>query len=213
MQITTLTHPLAAHLLTELRDTATDGERYRTISKRLGLLLITEATRTLGLRECEVQTPLERTSGAALDANPLFIPVLRAGLGLLPAAQELFPASPIGFVGVARDEKTAVPQQYLCKTMNPAGRDVFVLDPMLATGGSAIMTAHEICKIGLPRSLHFVHVIAAPEGIARLQHEGFGARYPGMKIGLTIAQIDRQLNAQNFILPGLGDYGDRLNAE
>jgi uracil phosphoribosyltransferase len=208
LQVSSLIHPLAKQLLTQLRDVTTNGESYRAISKRLGLLLVSQATSQLTVSQISVQTPLEVTSGYKLDSNPLFIPILRAGLGLLPAAQELFPNSPVGFIGVARDEKTAIPHSYLCKTMDPTGRDVFILDPMLATGGSVVMTMHEIVKLGMPKSLNLVHVIASPEGINRVAKEEFP-----VPVTLTIAQIDRQLDDHKYILPGLGDYGDRLFSE
>src|ERR1035438_7669297 len=205
MQVQTLSHPLARHLLTQLRDARTQGEAYRSISKRIGLLLIAQATKNLNVRDIEVMTPLEKTDGVELELNPLFIPILRAGLGLLPAAQELYPKSTVGFVGMARDEKTALPHTYLCKTMDPTGRDVFILDPMLATGGSAVAAIYEIIRIGVPKSLNLVHVVASPEGINRIAKEDFP-----IPMVLTIAQIDRELNDRKYILPGLGDYGDRL---
>ncbi|HYX80458.1 MAG TPA: uracil phosphoribosyltransferase [Actinomycetota bacterium] len=201
MSVTVVDHALAAHLLTSLRDERTSPPVFRTLSKRLALALVLEALRDLPVRRVRVRTPLEETEGAAL-ADLVAVPILRAGLGMLEAVTELVPEVAVGYIGLERDEASLRPQSYYRKLPEVEGRHVLVLDPMLATGGSG-SAATAAVKEGRPASIRFVCVVAAPEGIKRME-----ADHPDVPI--VAAAIDRQLNEHGYILPGLGDFGDRL---
>ena len=201
MSVTVVDHALAAHLLTSLRDERTSPPVFRTLSKRLALALVLEALRALPVRRVHVRTPLEETEGAAL-ADLVAVPILRAGLGMLEAVTELVPEVAVGYIGLERDEASLRPQSYYRKLPEVEGRHVLVLDPMLATGGSG-SAATAAVKEGRPASIRFVCVVAAPEGIKRME-----ADHPDVPI--VAAAIDRQLNEHGYILPGLGDFGDRL---
>ncbi len=175
---------------------------FRVLAKRLTLALVIEATRALPARSVAVDTPLERTSGRLLAEELVAIPILRAGLGMLDAVAELFPWVSVGYIGLERDEATLRPVSYYEKLPEIEGRDVLLLDPMLATGGSAIAAAASILRRA-PRSLSMVCVVAAPEGVAAVE----GA-HPGVSV--FAAALDRGLDDRGFIRPGLGDFGDRL---
>ncbi|HXF71647.1 MAG TPA: uracil phosphoribosyltransferase [Actinomycetota bacterium] len=202
MALTVVDHPLSQHLLTALRDRTTPPPVFRTLTKRLALALVLEASRTLPWEEVEVETPLERTTGRVLSGDLVAVPILRAGLGMLEAVTELFPEVAVGYVGLERDEASLLPQSYYRKLPPVEGRHVLVLDPMLATGGSGAAACAAI-KEGRPASIRFVCVVAAPEGLARME-----AEHPDVEI--FAASLDRQLNDRGYILPGLGDFGDRL---
>ncbi len=202
MALTVVDHPLSQHLLTALRDRATPPPVFRTLTKRLALALVLEAARTLPCEEVEVETPLERTTGRVLSGDLVAVPILRAGLGMLEAVTELFPEVAVGYVGLERDEASLLPQSYYRKLPPVEGRHVLVLDPMLATGGSGAAACAAI-KEGGPASIRFVCVVAAPEGLARME-----AEHPDVDI--FAASLDRELNGRGYILPGLGDFGDRL---
>jgi uracil phosphoribosyltransferase len=201
MSVTVVDHPLAGHLLTQLRDRATPPPVFRTLAKRLALALALEAIRDLPTREVEIDGPLERSTGVAID-DLVAVPILRAGLGMLEAVTELFPEVAVGYIGLERDEASLQPQSYYRKLPEVRGRHVVVLDPMLATGGSGSAATGAVREAG-PASVRFVCVVSAPEGIARMQ-----ADHPDVPI--FTAAIDRQLNEHGYILPGLGDFGDRL---
>ena len=201
MSVTVVDHPLAEHLLTSLRDRTTPPAVFRTLAKRLALALTLEAIRDLPTTEVSVDTPLERTKGRVLG-DLVAVPILRAGLGMLEAFTELFPEVAVGYIGLERDEASLQPQSYYRKLPAVEGRNVLVLDPMLATGGSG-SAATAAVKEGGPSSIRFVCVVSAPEGIARMQ-----ADHPDVPI--FTAAVDRQLNDHGYILPGLGDFGDRL---
>jgi uracil phosphoribosyltransferase len=200
--LTVVDHPLSQHLLTALRDRTTPPPVFRTLTKRLALALVLEAARTLPWEEVEVETPLERTTGRVLSGDLVAVPILRAGLGMLEAVTELFPEVAVGYVGLERDEASLLPQSYYRKLPPVEDRHVLVLDPMLATGGSGAAACAAI-KEGRPASIRFVCVVAAPEGLARME-----AEHPDVEI--FAASLDRQLNDRGYILPGLGDFGDRL---
>ncbi len=202
MGLTVVDHPLSQHLLTALRDRSTPPPVFRTLTKRLALALVLEAARTLPSTEVEVETPLERTTGRTLTGELVAVPILRAGLGMLEAVTELFPEVAVGYVGLERDEASLLPQSYYRKLPPVAGRHVLVLDPMLATGGSGAAACAAI-REGGPASIRFVCVVAAPEGLSRME-----AEHPDVDI--YAASLDRQLNDRGYILPGLGDFGDRL---
>ena len=201
MSVTVVDHPLAAHLLTQLRDRATAPPVFRTLAKRLALALALEAIRDIPTREVEVDGPLERSSGVVLE-DLVAVPILRAGLGMLEAVTELFPEVAVGYIGLERDEASLQPQSYYRKLPEVRGRHVLVLDPMLATGGSG-SAATSAVREGNPASIRFVCVVSAPEGIAKME-----ADHPDVPI--FTAAVDRQLNDHGYILPGLGDFGDRL---
>jgi uracil phosphoribosyltransferase len=196
-------HPLIADSLTRVRDVATPNALFRQELERIGVLLIAEATRHLPTHPVRVTTPLTETDGAALSSQPIVVPVLRAGLGFLHAAQELLPNADVGFIGVARDETTFQPKQYVNKLPETlAGRQCIVLDPMLATGGSLAHTCQLLLERGATGTIIVVCVLAAPEGIAVLEQAG-------LNLAIYTAAVDERLNEHAFIVPGLGDAGDR----
>ena len=201
MSVTVVDHALAGHLLAQLRSQETGPPVFRTLAKRLALTLALEAIRDLPTTEIAVRTPLEETTGRVLD-DLVAVPILRAGLGMLEAVTELFPEVAVGYIGLERDEASLEPQSYYRKLPPVQSRHVLVLDPMLATGGSG-SAATSAVKEGGPRSIRFVCVVAAPEGIRKME-----ADHPDVPI--FTAAIDRQLNGRGYIVPGLGDFGDRL---
>lgn len=204
MTLTVVDHPLASDLLTRLRDERTPPDLFRTLTRRLGWLLVLEATGDLATEPIDVPTPLETTTGEVVAERLVAIPVLRAGLGLLDAATDLYPDTVVGYLGMERDEITLQPRDYYAKLPPMEGRRALVLDPMLATGGSGAAALTHIKANATPRSISFVCVVAAPEGVERL-----AADHPDVPV--FTAALDRQLNEQGFILPGLGDFGDRLH--
>lgn len=195
-------HPLARHLLTQLRDINTSPERFRNSARLLSDLLLLEATTDLRIRDIEVQTPLETVRDAALDQGLAVVPVLRAGLSMLESALQLFPDVAVGYIGLERNENTAIAHSYYCKLPKLPGRLTLCLDPMLATGGSAAQAIH-VLKANGADQIKMVSVIAAPEGVARLQEA-----HP--EVPIFTAALDRELNDKKYIMPGLGDFGDRL---
>jgi uracil phosphoribosyltransferase len=202
MTVTVVDHPLAGHLLGRLRDRDTPPPVFRTLAKRLALALTLEAIRDLPTEEVKVETPLETTTAKVLD-DLVAVPILRAGLGMLEAVTELFPEVAVGYIGLERDEASLLPQSYYRKLPPVDRRHVLVLDPMLATGGSGSAATDAVKDAGTAASIRFVCVVAAPEGIERMQSD-----HPDVPI--FTASIDRRLNEQGYILPGLGDFGDRL---
>jgi uracil phosphoribosyltransferase len=203
MNIHVLEHPLAAHYLTQLRDRRTEPDEFRVLTKRLTVLLVVEATRTLRLETKMVETPMESHNGRQLVQGITVVPVLRAGLGMLDPIVEFFPDVSVGYIGLERDHVTAVASSYYAKLPpNMAGRLTLVVDPMLATGGSASDAIARVKTAG-SNSIAMLCMVAAPEGVTRLN-----ADHPDVPI--YTAGLDRQLNAQKYILPGLGDFGDRL---
>ena len=196
-------HPLIADSLTRVRDKNTPNALFRQELERIGTLLIAEATRGLATHEVRVTTPLVGTTGRALSSQPVVVPVLRAGLGFVHAAQELLPSADVGFIGVSRDEETFQPKPYVNKLPeNIAGRQCIVLDPMLATGGSLAHTCRLLLERGATGTIIVVCVLAAPEGIALLKSAG-------LDLAIYTAAVDEHLNEHAFIVPGLGDAGDR----
>ena len=204
MTLTVVDHPLAADLLARLRNERTPPDLFRTLTRRLGWLLVLEATRDLATELIDVPTPLETTTGEVVAERLVAIPVLRAGLGLLDAATDLYPDTVVGYLGMERDEITLQPRDYYAKLPPMDGRRALVLDPMLATGGSGAAALTHIKANATPRSISFVCVVAAPEGVERLAADHHD-------VPVFTAALDRQLNEQGFILPGLGDFGDRLH--
>ncbi|MDN5857370.1 MAG: uracil phosphoribosyltransferase [Pseudonocardia sp.] len=202
MDVRVVDHPLAKARLSTMRDARTDNAAFRAALRDLTLMLIYEATRDAAVATTPLHTPVARTTGYRLANPPLLVPVLRAGLGMVDAAQALMPEAQMGFVGLARDEQTHLPTPYMESLPESLdGRPVFVLDPMLATGGSM---AHTI-RLLTGRAASDVTAIcalAAPEGIAHLRDSGLPVR-------VVTASVDERLNDSAFIVPGLGDAGDR----
>jgi len=197
-----LNHPLGAHIMTHLRDRTTKPVTFRTLTYQIGLLLALESTREMQTKEAVIETPLETYQGQVLGDNLVLVPILRAAIGLVQPFTDLFPDVSIGYVGLERDHETAVARNYYCKLPQLAGRHVLIVDPMLATGGSAVQTIRLVQEHG-GQNVSIVCVIAAPEGVRAVE-----ALDP--KIPIFAAALDRELNSRKYILPGVGDYGDRL---
>lgn len=197
-----LAHPLAQHSLTQLREGSTGPAEFRANTRNLGLLLAVEATRSLSLRASVIQTPLEVAEGRVLATGLVVVPILRAGLGLVQPFLDLFPDLALGHVGLERDHVTSRPRSYYCKLPPLAGRRVLCVDPMLATGGSAVHALTVLREHGAT-DLALVVIVAAPAGVAAVERA-----HP--EVPIFAAALDRELNAANYILPGLGDFGDRL---
>ncbi|MEM9749026.1 MAG: uracil phosphoribosyltransferase [Actinomycetota bacterium] len=196
-------HPLVLDALATIRDVDTPNALFRQNLERIGLLLIAEATQTLPTRPGTVTTPLTDAPANRLASQPVIVPILRAGLGFLRPAQDLLPNADIGFVGIARNEDTAQPEPYVNKLPDEmAGRTVIVVDPMLATGGSLIHTLRLLVDRGAEQPLTVVVALAAPEGIAAVEASG-------LDVTIFTAVVDDHLNERSFIVPGLGDAGDR----
>jgi uracil phosphoribosyltransferase len=201
--LSVLKHPLADHIITHLRDETTKPATFRTLAYQLTLMLAIEATRDLATEEKIVRTPLEDASGRVLSAQPIVVvAILRAGVSMVQPFLDVFPDVSVGYVGLERDHVTAVARNYYCKLPPLEGRRVFVVDPMLATGGSAAQAIEVVKKHGAsaPR---LVCIIAAPEGVAEVSKH-----HP--ETSIHVAVLDRALNPRKYILPGLGDFGDRL---
>ncbi len=204
MEPIVLDHPLVDHKLTLLRDRKTPGSLFRQLVEELGLLLAVEATRRLATVSIAIETPMERTQGRRLNPlDPVLVPVLRAGLGLVQPFLKLVPTAKVGHLGLYRDHDSLVPVPYY-RNFPPLleERPVFVLDPMLATGGSASEAVRQLKQAGA-KDITLASILAAPEGIRRLQQDHADLR-------LVLATVDRQLNDKGYILPGLGDAGDRI---
>ena len=197
-------HPLVAHKLTILRDKNTSVKDFREIVSEIGMLITYEATRDLPLMDVETVTPMQKTTTKVIAGRKLaFVPILRAGLGMVEGMLELVPSAKVGHIGLYRDHETLKPVEYYNKLPQDIDeRDVIVLDPMLATGGSAI-DAITIVKRSHPKSIKFLCVIAAPEGL-----EALTKAHPDVHI--YCAAVDECLNENGYILPGLGDAGDRI---
>jgi uracil phosphoribosyltransferase len=199
-----VTHPLVQHKLGLLRDVTTTTQMFRQLVNELTLLLTYEATKDLADEEVEIETPLERTTARRISGKKVAIcPILRAGMGMLDAVLSLVPGARVGFIGLFRDEETLEPVEYYVKLPSDiADRDVILLDPMLATGNSTAAAIETVKRMGAT-SVRLIAVIAAPEGIARVHGE-----HPDVPI--VVAAVDRCLNEKGYILPGLGDAGDRM---
>ena len=203
MQVTVVDHPLTAQLLARLRDETTDRAGFRRAMDDISGILVYEAMRDAATEEHPVTTPLTETTGRRLAAPPLVVPVLRAGLGMLGGILRYLPETDTGFIGLARNEETYQPEAYMNSVPEQlAGRPVLVLDPMLATGGSLVHSCRTLAERGAG-PMTAVCVLAAPEGIAKVEASGLVAH-------LVTATIDDGLNDHAYIVPGLGDAGDRL---
>ena len=203
MALHVIGHPVAHDALLELRDQATPPAAFRRAATRISLVLATEALAALPSRPATVMTPLGPAEGRVLAADVVVVPVLRAGLGMVDAVLQLVPKARVGHIGLERDEATAAPSRYYARFPSGLGRThVLLVDPMLATGGSA-SAAIDLLKAAGARSIALLCIVSAPEGIAEVQ-----SRHADVPIYTPV--VDEGLNASKFILPGLGDFGDRL---
>jgi uracil phosphoribosyltransferase len=201
--VTVIKHPLVLHNLTRLRDERTAPQEFRRVLSEVAALMLYEATRSFAVTPVSVTTPLAKTSGAQLRREVVLVPVLRAGLGMLDSILQLIPHARVGFIGLKREESTLRATSYH-KSLPPDLRrfEVILIDPMLATGGSAVAAMDLLAELGV-KHVRMVNLVAAPEGIRRVH-----AHYPDLPI--FTAAVDRKLNEKGYILPGLGDAGDRL---
>lgn len=203
MPLHLLQHPLADHIVTHLRDRTTKPATFRTLTYQLSLLLAIDATRDLPTEEKPIETPLERTTGRILAHQPLIvIPILRAGLGMVQPFVDLFPEISVGSIGLERDHETARARSYYCKLPPMEGRRSIVVDPMLATGGTAAQALTVVKQQGAA-AVKLVCIVASPEGVAEVARQ-----HP--EVAIHAAVLDRGLDARRYIVPGLGDFGDRL---
>jgi uracil phosphoribosyltransferase len=201
--VTVIAHPLVQHNLTRLRDQQTQPQEFRRLLGEIASLMIYEATRSLRVKKISVRTPLETAAGSKLEREIVLVPVLRAGLGMLNPILEIIPHARVGFIGLKREESTLIAHFYHKSLPKELGRcEVILIDPMLATGGSAVAALDFLKEQGAKR-IRLVSLVSAPEGIARVRK-----KYPTLPI--FTAAIDRELNQVGYILPGLGDAGDRL---
>ncbi len=203
MPVHLVEHPLVQDTLLVLRNEDTPTDVFRRMATRISVLLAAEALRDVPTQAATVRSPMGMAAGRSVAADVVVVPVLRAGLGMLDAVLELLPAARVGHIGLQRDELTAVASQYYAKF--PAGLErsfVLMIDPMLATGGSAVAALEVLQRAGA-RDVRIVCIVAAPEGIATVEH-----RFPDVRIFTPV--IDEGLNERKFIVPGLGDFGDRL---
>ncbi|MGH3477052.1 MAG: uracil phosphoribosyltransferase [Nocardioidaceae bacterium] len=208
MRIHVADHPLVAHKLTALRDETTNSPTFRRLVEELVTLLAYEATRDVRIEPVKVQTPVAPASGVRLSRpRPLVVPILRAGLGMLDGMQRLIPTAEVGFLGMIRDEETLQASTYAERLPDDlAGRQCYILDPMLATGGTLASAIDFLVQRGAD-DITAVCLLAAPEGIDRVERATAGTAIP---VTLVTAGLDERLNEKGYIVPGLGDAGDRL---
>jgi uracil phosphoribosyltransferase len=198
-----ITHPFVHDALATLRDASTPPDIFRRVAKRMALLITADVLKDVRTVEGAVQTPLGPAFARRVDAQVTLVPILRAGLGMIEGVLDLLPAARVGHIGLQRDEATAMAERYYVKLPPHIEDDVVLItDPMLATGGSAL-AAIEMVRAAGARDVRFVCIVAAPEGIAAIER-----RHPDVPIYTPV--VDRELNAHKFIVPGLGDFGDRL---
>lgn len=203
MQITVVNHPLIKEKMTRLRDKNTKPSEFRALLDQIAQLLLFEVTKDFPVKEVPVETPLQKTTGYALDISSItVVPILRAGLGFLDAVLDLIPEANAGHIGLCRDEETLKPIEYYCKMPNDKNAQVIVIDPMLATGGSGAAAITMLKEKGYT-NIRFMCLVAAPEGV-----EVINKAHPEVKI--FAAALDDKLNEHGYILPGLGDAGDRV---
>ncbi len=202
--LTVLSHPLIQHKLSILRDRDTSTRDFKQLVSEIATLMAYEVTKDLPTEPVELHTPLERMTGHQVAGKKLtLVPILRAGLGMVDGIAQLIPSARVGHIGLYRDHETLQPVDYYFKIpSSEIERDFFVLDPMLATGGSAVAAAEALKRAGA-RRIRFLAIVAAPEGVQRMLEA-----HPDVPV--YVAALDRQLNPQGYILPGLGDAGDRL---
>jgi len=201
--VTVIAHPLVQHNLTRLRDKRTQPQEFRRLLAEIAALMLYEATRSFAVKKVYVQTPLARTNGFQLEREVVLVPVLRAGLGMLDSILQLIPHARVGFIGLKREEKTLRAMFYHKSLPENLGKfETILIDPMLATGGSAVAALDLLVEQGA-KHIRLVNLVAAPEGIEVVQK-----KYP--RVPIFTAAVDHKLNEKGFIVPGLGDAGDRL---
>ena len=202
MSLHIIRHPVCDHVLSLLRDKNTTSSDFRELSKQVTAILALEATKDLPVATVAIETPLEPTQGKKISVPIVTIAILRAGISMVDTIVDLIPGVSVGFVGMERDEETAEAHSYYCKLPPLEGKRILVVDPMLATGGSSLQSIRMVYDKG-GSDVSFLNIVAAPEGVELLQNE-----FPDLEI--YTAALDRELNDQKYILPGLGDFGDRL---
>nr|WP_297572591.1 uracil phosphoribosyltransferase [uncultured Peptostreptococcus sp.] len=197
-------HPLIQHKFTLMRKKTTGSKDFRELLTEITMLMGYEVTKDLQLRDVEIETPIQKTMAKELDGKKLaIVPILRAGIGMVDGFISLIPAAKVGHIGLYRDPETCEPVEYYCKLPQDIGeREVFLVDPMLATGGSAT-AAIELLRARGAKNIRMINLVAAPEGIKAV-HE----KYP--EVDIYVASVDEKLNEHKYIVPGLGDAGDRL---
>jgi uracil phosphoribosyltransferase len=208
MKVHVADHPLISHKLTVLRDEKTDSPTFRRLVEELVTLLAYEATRDVRTKTIVIQTPVTQTEGLKMaDPRPVVVPILRAGLGMLEGMTRLIPTAQVGFLGMVRDEKTLQATTYANRLPEDlSGRQCFVLDPMLATGGTLASAIHYLIQLGAT-DITALCILAAPEGISFIERE---FEYSSVPITIVLGALDIKLNEKGYIVPGLGDAGDRL---
>jgi uracil phosphoribosyltransferase len=202
MSFEIIQHPVATHCITQLRRKETSHQSFRRYCDQVTTILATAATRDLKLADCNIETPMESMSAKVVDESVVVVAILRAGAGMIDSVVRLLPQVSVGYIGLERDESTAEARRYYCKFPPLAGRRVLVVDPMLATGGSSEQAITAIYEAGAV-AVDFLCIVAAPEGVERLQ-----SRFPDLRI--FAGALDRELDDNKYIRPGLGDFGDRL---
>ncbi len=197
-------HPLIKDKITRIRKTTTDSSKFRDNLEEVTKLMLYEVTKDFELNEINIETPIAKTKGYKLKYNTVLVPILRAGLGMVDAIKDVIPTAAIGHIGLYRNEETLKPVEYYCKMpLTIEGSNTLILDPMLATGGSASAAIEIIEKKYKPKKITFICIVASPEGVKHLQE-----KHPN--IDIYAAALDEKLNSDGYIVPGLGDAGDRI---
>lgn len=210
MRLTLANHPLITHKLSILRDKGTPSPIFRMLVEELVTLLAYEATREIKVESVEIQTPLTKTQGLKIaEPRPIIIPILRAGLGMLEGMTKLLPTAEVGFLGIKRDEETLMPHTYANRLPEDlSNRQVFIIDPMLATGGTLNDSIDYVFERGA-QDVTCICLLGAPEGVANVE-EHLANTWPDREVKVVLGSLDEKLNEIGYIVPGLGDAGDRL---